>query len=52
MVDAIVQEGSMTLYSVAGRSLEPLNNFATTYKIENKFIDYHSLINDPDVDVI
>jgi predicted dehydrogenase len=52
MADAILEEGSMQLHSVAGRSLDTLATFADTYQIKHRFTDFEALIADPQVDVI
>lgn len=52
MADAIQAEGSTTIYAVAGRSLEPLNEFAKQYNVENTYQDFDALINDENVDII
>lgn len=52
MADAIIKEGHTRLYSVAGRSVATLNEFANKYDIKNTFTDFDALINDPQVDII
>ena len=52
MADAIVKEGNTHLYSVAGRSVATLTEFANKYDIKNTFTDFDMLINDPYVDII
>lgn len=52
MADAVLTEGNMLLYSVAGRSPEPLNAFADKYQIEHIHTDFAALISDPQVDII
>jgi len=52
MADAIIEEGSTALYSVAGRSEEPLTAFAERYRIKQVYRDYDALINDEAVDII
>ena len=52
MADAIIKEGNTHLYSVAGRSVATLKEFANKYDIKNTFTDFDALINDPLVDII
>ncbi|MBB1274089.1 Gfo/Idh/MocA family protein [Psychromonas sp. SR45-3] len=52
MADAIIEEGNTRLYSVAGRSVERLMEFANKYDIKNTFTDFDALIKDQDVDII
>ncbi|MCZ2723731.1 Gfo/Idh/MocA family oxidoreductase [Marinomonas sp. 15G1-11] len=52
MADAIIQEGQTCLYAVAGRSVEPLAEFAKKYHIDHVYQDYDALINNSNVDII
>lgn len=52
MADAVVHEGQSTLYSVAGRSPESLQEFASKNNFTKTFTDFDALIEDPQVDVI
>jgi predicted dehydrogenase len=52
MANAIIEEGNTRLYSVAGRSVTTLTEFANKYEFENTFTDFDALINDQDVDII
>jgi predicted dehydrogenase len=52
MADAIINEGQSTLHSVAGRSPETLQEFASKNNFANTFHDFDALIKDPHVDVI
>lgn len=52
MADAILEEANTHLYAIAGRSLEPLNTFATKYNVDKVFQNYDDLIADPGVDII
>lgn len=52
MADAIINEGGTTLYSVAGRSPETLQEFASKNNFQETFDNFEALIEDPQVDVI
>lgn len=52
MADAIITEGQSMLYSVAGRSSGPLQEFARKNTIQKVFTDFDALIEDPEVDVV
>ncbi len=52
MADAVINEGQTTLHSVAGRSPESLQEFASKNNFAKTFRDFDALIEDPQVDVI
>ncbi|SDR22452.1 Gfo/Idh/MocA family oxidoreductase [Pseudovibrio sp. Tun.PSC04-5.I4] len=52
MADAIQEEGSTRIHSVAGRSEVPLKVFAEKYDVEHTFDDFDELIDDEAVDII
>lgn len=52
MADAILAEANTHLYAIAGRSLEPLNEFASKYQFDKIYQDYDALIADPKVDIV
>ncbi|TBR40986.1 Gfo/Idh/MocA family oxidoreductase [Marinomonas agarivorans] len=52
MANAIAEDEFSEVYSVAGRSLEPLKTFAEKYSVSRVFTDFDALIQDPEVDII